>query len=475
MSKTGRLGRYELVRKVAAGGMAEIFLARQWGEAGFFRDVVIKRLFAHLAEHEQQVRMFQDEGRLLAELAHPNIPQVYDVGYDDGYWFIAMEYVEGHTVADLWYQGAKNGVPMPMAAAIGIVIQTCEALHHVHERADRAQRPLRIVHRDVTPHNVMLTRDGVAKLMDFGVALTAARREAEGAVRGTFSYMAPEQIRGRPLDKRADVFALGVILYELTTGTRLYRGSDIQVMTQIVERDAPRPSDRVPGYPDDLEEIVMRTLSRDRAQRTTSAAQLAWRLEEFSLANQLLVGPRSISRFVAQVMPASPVSEEALGIVPPSDDDQLDDGALGAADATGGYDTRGLAPEGSTDMSLELPDSGSLRETSESAFRALDELLAGDLRAGSEDGLGIEIATEESDEEEEPPANQHEVSTGEQPLSVLERNLDLSVRTAEQLLEGDETPEPGEPLLLGAPKRTPSRPAQQYLTDLEERLALDDE
>lgn len=311
-----RFANYDLVRKIAAGGMAEIFLARQWGAGGFFRDVVIKRLFPHLAEHERQLRMFQDEARLLSMLAHPNIPQVYELGLEDGYWYIAMEYVEGLTVADLWRLGAKSGQVMPLNVALALLVQTCDALHHAHERKDRAGRALRIVHRDVTPHNIMVTRDGVAKLMDFGVASTSARKDTEaGAVRGTFSYMAPEQVRGKALDKRADVFALGVVLYELTTGTRLFRGNDVQIMTQVVEQDAPSPSSRVPGYPPDLEDIVLAALARDRSARLPSAAHLGGYLEELGIRHGLLVGPRAIARYFASVAPAEPIREEALGIV----------------------------------------------------------------------------------------------------------------------------------------------------------------
>lgn len=311
-----RLASYDLVRKIAAGGMAEIFLARQWGEGGFFRDVVIKRLFPHLAEHERQLRMFQDEALLLSQLSHPNIPQVYDVGFEDGYWYIAMELVDGLTVADLWRLGAKSGQVMPLNVALAVIVQACDALHHAHERQDRAGHPLRIVHRDVTPHNLMLTRDGVAKLMDFGVAATSARKDTDaGAVRGTFSYMAPEQVRGRPLDKRADVFALGVILYELTTGTRLFRGTDVQIMTQVVEQDAPPPSERVPGYPSDLEEIVLAALARDRSERLPSAAHMASYLEELAMRNGELIGPRAVARYFSSVAPAEPIREEALGIV----------------------------------------------------------------------------------------------------------------------------------------------------------------
>ncbi len=312
-----QFGNYELLRKIAAGGMAEIFLARGFGQAGFFRDVVIKRMFQHLCENPTTVTMFQFEARLLAELRHPNIPQVFELGVDQGRWFMAMEYVDGHNVADVWRAGAKRNTVMPMHVAIGIVMQACEALHHAHDARDRGGQPLMIIHRDVTPQNIMVTRDGVAKVMDFGIAKTVARDDTEaGQVKGTFSYMAPEQIRARPLDRRADVFSLGVILYELTTGSRLFRGSDAEVMTAIVERDAPLPSERVPSYPPDLERIVMAALSRDQDHRIASAAHLALHLEDFAMRNGWLVGPRAVADHVGVVAPSHRVPEPELGLVP---------------------------------------------------------------------------------------------------------------------------------------------------------------
>ncbi|NOY94170.1 MAG: serine/threonine protein kinase, partial [Deltaproteobacteria bacterium] len=309
-------GRYELLRKIAAGGMAEIYVARLWGEGGFFRDVVIKKLFQHLSEHDRALRMFQYEARLLAELGHPNIPQVLDLGYADGSWYIAMEYVEGLTVADTWRAGVRLGQLMPMHVAVGIVMQVAEALHHAHQRLDRAGRPLAIVHRDVTPQNIMVTRDGVVKLMDFGVAATAARHDTEaGTVKGTFSYMAPEQVRGRRVDCRADVFSLGVILYELTTGTRLYRGNDVQVMTAIVESDAPPPSSRAPDYPEDLEAIVLGALARDASVRIPSAAEFTLHLEGFAQRRGWLAGPRALAEYMSLVLPSERVREEDLAMV----------------------------------------------------------------------------------------------------------------------------------------------------------------
>jgi tRNA A-37 threonylcarbamoyl transferase component Bud32 len=314
--KHGKIGRYELLHKIAAGGMAEVFLARQWGQGGFFRDVVIKRLFPHYAEHEHALRMFQDEARLLGELSHPNIPQAYDLGYSDGFWYLAMEHVGGVTLTDLCRTAAKLQRPMPLAVAIGIVSQVCIALHHAHERRDREGKALRIVHRDVTPHNIIITLDAVVKVLDFGVAQTSARVDTDaGAVRGTYAYMGPEQVRGKPLDKRADVFALGVILYELTTGRRLFRGSDVEIMTAIVERDVTPPSRHVPNYPPELEQIVLQALARDRSRRTASAAHLAAALDQFCMRQGLGIGALVVAQYVRTIYPYERAHEKGMGIV----------------------------------------------------------------------------------------------------------------------------------------------------------------
>lgn len=435
-----RLGRYELVRKIAAGGMAEIFLARQWGAGGFFRDVVIKRLFRHLAEHPKQLRMFEDEARLLSTLSHPSIPQVYDLAFADGHWYMAMEYVEGWNVADVWRQGARAGARMPIPVALGIVIQACEALHHAHERADRARRPLRIVHCDVTPQNIMLTRDGVVKVMDFGIADTTLRKDVDpGAMRGTLSYMAPEQVRAKPLDKRADVFALGVILYELTTGSRLFRGSDVQVMTQIVEEDVPSPRLTHPDYPADLAEIVLSALERDRARRTPSTAHIAWKLEEFAQRHALLVGPRAVARYLSQVIPTEPVREEELALARFS-----------------------TSPPPAIAAELEHRDPGF------AASDVVDEEYLEDLRllsapTPSEEDAGFSTGVfDDARPLSRPPSR---VPSGVVPL------------TREEL--GERLDEEGRPIvLLAVPKRRTARPPgspADYVRELEQRLASDDD
>lgn len=316
MSSNRRIGRYELLRKLAAGGMAEVFLAREWAAGGFFRDVVVKKLFSHLADHPATLRSFQFEARLMSELGHPNIPQVYDLGHVDGAWYMAMELVRGINVADLVRTGLRQNAPVPLPVALGIVMQVAEAVHHAHERRDRAGDSLGIVHRDVTPMNVMITHDGVAKLLDFGVARTHANREdRDGGVKGTYGYMAPEQVRGRDVDRRADVFSLGVILWELTTMARLYRGSDVQVMTAVVEQDAPAPSTKIAGYPADLEAVVLAALRRDPDYRIASAADLALHLEHFAMRNGMMVGPRALAGYLQQVWPVERVLEQELGMV----------------------------------------------------------------------------------------------------------------------------------------------------------------
>jgi serine/threonine protein kinase len=310
-------GRYELVRKLAAGGMAEVFHARQWGEAGFFRDVVVKRLFGHLVAHAEIVRLFQHEARLMSELSHPNIPQVLDLGFESDTWYTVMELVEGWNLVDAWQAGARGGTPMPLHVALAIALQVCEALHHAHERPDRAGRPMDIVHRDVTPHNVMVTRDGVVKLMDFGVAQSAAFADPPGGgLRGTLQYMSPEQVRGQLCDRRADVFSLGVVLYELTTGTRLFRGPDPQVMIEIVENDVMPPTERAPGYPPELEAVVLSALARDRDVRIGSAAELAYQLEVFAAREGLPVTSRVIGEYLGWVFAAERVADPALALVP---------------------------------------------------------------------------------------------------------------------------------------------------------------
>ncbi len=455
--KHGRIGRYELLHKIAAGGMAEIFLARQWGQGGFFRDVVIKRLFPHYAEHEHALRMFQDEARLLAELSHPNIPQVYDLGYADGYWYLAMEYVRGVSLADLCRAAAKANKPMPLAVAIGIVHQVCMALHHAHERHDREGRALRIVHRDVTPHNIMISLDAVVKVLDFGVALTTARIDTDaGVVRGTYAYMGPEQVRGKPLDKRADVFAVGVILHELTTGRRLFRGNDIQVMTQIVEQDVPPPSSMLPSFPTDLEQVVLGALTRDRGKRTPSAAHLALALDQFCMRHGLVTGPLVIAHYVRSLFPYERVAEEGMGIaqVPSPGSTGMDSDRGPPAVSAEQLEERLLADELRALQQRRGQTLARGRAAEETARDTLEAPPEPELEELSVDDL---LLDEADSVQREPEA----AAAAPAPLRIDELDEDSDIK----------------PVVLLSPKRKPSQPAPgsdgAFMSDLERRLRED--
>ncbi|HEX6243868.1 MAG TPA: serine/threonine-protein kinase [Polyangiales bacterium] len=307
------VGRYRLQRKLANGNMGEVFLAEYAGDAGFRKRVVVKRLYRHLQHHPEALRMFQDEAHVLSCLSHPNIPQAYDLGSSDGHWYLVIEYVPGHTLSELCAAAARVGVAMPLDAIVSVIEQLCDALHHAHERNDDAGRPMRIVHRDVTPHNLMITADGFAKLLDFGVARTAKDESKGGSLKGTLAYMAPEQVRGQRLDKRSDVFSTGVILYELTTGRRLFNGSEIDVMTSIVERDVTPPSVFIPGFPRELERILLTALARDRARRFPSAQHLARALEELAVSLGVIATHQALARFYQQVISEDERRERTTG------------------------------------------------------------------------------------------------------------------------------------------------------------------
>ncbi len=291
----------------------------------------------------------------------------------------------------------------------------------------------------------MLTHDGVAKVMDFGVAQTAARADTEhGAVKGTFSYMAPEQVRARPLDKRADVFALGVILYELTTGTRLYRGNDVQVMTAIVEHDAPPPSTRVQDYPADLEEIVMAALRRDRSQRLPSAAHMAAALEDFAVRNAVSIGPRTIAQYCRTVFPYERELEEELALVREEEPVGEEEWNASTDDEFGEIDESGimrdlelLHPEPDTThieaMAHDRPTPVAPPPAETLPPDALEELLFDDVTHDSDTDEGDDTSLTGLDDDDRRP-----VVLLESPKSKPERDRDFVDDLARRLESDDD-------------------------------------
>jgi serine/threonine-protein kinase len=279
----GVVGRYTLLAKIATGGMAEIWLARQAGPQGFEKVVVVKRILDSFSQDEEFVEMFLDEARIAAQLNHPNIVQISDLGEHAGAFYMAMEYLAGQDLARVVRQGNKQGRPLPLSYAVRIVAQAAEGLAYAHAKLGLDGKPLGIVHRDVSPQNLIITYDGGVKLLDFGIAKAANRatRTKDGRFKGKLSYMAPEQARGEPADPRTDVFALGIVLWEAVTHARLFQFEVAAAALQAIAGDEPiRPAhEKNPQVPEELSAIIAKALSRDRKGRHQSAAELQADLE----------------------------------------------------------------------------------------------------------------------------------------------------------------------------------------------------
>ena len=295
------LGKYEILRKLATGGMAEIYLARARGVAGFEKTVVLKRILPHVATDDAVVQMFLDEARLAATLQHPNIADVYDVGEVDGNPFFTMEYVHGQDVRAIRTATRKRNEPTPLAISLAIIHGTAAALDYAHERRSADGRPLELVHRDVSASNIIVSYDGAIKLLDFGIARAASHQHKTqvGTLKGKTPYMSPEQCRAQRIDRRSDLFSLGVVMFELTVGRRPFRGeSDFAIMEQIVHGVAPPPGSIVNGYPDQLEAIVMRMLAHRADERYQTAEELIHDLEPFIAQHGLWVSSKQLGKYM---------------------------------------------------------------------------------------------------------------------------------------------------------------------------------
>ena len=271
-----RLGRYELLARLATGGMGEIFLARLSGAEGFEKLYVVKRILPHLADDTRFRQMLIGEARIAAKMSHANICHVYELGETDGQLYIVMEYLEGVSLLPMLRRASKAGTPLELGFIAGVIQQTCDGLHYAHELRDRDGSYLGIVHRDVTPSNIHLTDAGVAKLLDFGIAKAkgASTQTQEGTVKGKYAYMAPEQLRGGEIDRRVDLFALGIALYEMLALRRLFqRNTDYLTFRAVMEQPIPDIRRYRPDVPDALVAVLMHALERDPDKRFETARQ----------------------------------------------------------------------------------------------------------------------------------------------------------------------------------------------------------
>ena len=318
-------GKYKIIRRLAVGGMAEIYLAEAANIHGFRKKVVIKRILPQYANQSGYVEMFLDEARLAARLNHASIVQVFDIGQDPEGVFFTMEYVEGRDLSEILGACYRINRLLKLEEVLAVLIPSAEALHHAHELRDDANQLCNLIHRDVSPSNILVTQEGRVKLLDFGVAKSnAQQRETTGvSLKGKFGYMSPEQVQGQPLDRRADIFSFGVVLWELCTGRRLYPGgNDPSVLLKIINEQPGPPSAQRPDLPLQLDSICLRALSRDPNQRYSSMQELIHDLDDFAKDNGIVTNSRTLSRLLDDVFPeyrateAIPAQAYALPLPP---------------------------------------------------------------------------------------------------------------------------------------------------------------
>jgi serine/threonine protein kinase len=293
--------RYRVIEKLESGGMAEVFRAESEGLQGFRKQVAIKRVLPHLSSKKKFISMFLDEARLSAQLSHSNCVQVFDIGVGDSAFFIVMEFVDGANLKAIIEHIKKSGRDFPVEAAVHIALELCKGLAYAHELTDQNGVPLHIVHRDMSPPNVLVTKHGEIKIVDFGLAKANSQLEKSepGIIKGKFSYLAPEAAMGHEVDARTDIFAVGIILWELLSGQRLFLGdTDFQTVKKVQAAQVPSISQINKKVPQELERIVARALARDPAQRFTTARDLGMELSKFMFKYGVPVSTFDIAQLV---------------------------------------------------------------------------------------------------------------------------------------------------------------------------------
>jgi predicted ATPase len=315
-------GKYQLVKRLGAGGMAEVYVARSAVAQGLAKQLVIKKIHPAFARSKHFVKMFIDEAKIALSLNHPSVVQVFDFGHVGQTFFLAMEYVEGVDLLRLMQEGAKLGRRVPYGLSAYIVQQTCRGLDYAHRKPDEYGEELGIVHRDVSPQNVLISWDGAVKLTDFGIARARDVQEEEGVVKGKFAYMSPEQARGLAVDRRSDIYSAGIVLFELACARPLFSGKGKEVLDAVRAGAIPRPRDCDPELPPALEEIILRALAYHADDRFQTARDLQQALGRFQVTHAQQRGEiydsGSLAQFVAQVVPRERRARSITDSVPPA-------------------------------------------------------------------------------------------------------------------------------------------------------------
>jgi len=299
-----KFGKYYLLDRISVGGMAEVFKAKSFGEAGFERLVAVKRILPSIAEDNEFIAMFVDEAKLAVQLTHPNIAQIFELGKVGDAYFIALEYIAGKDMRAIFDRTRRGNQPIPMPMACYVVMKLCEGLDYAHNKKDAAGRALELVHRDVSPQNIIVSYDGDVKLIDFGIAKAASKssKTQAGILKGKFGYMSPEQVRGLQVDRRSDVFAVGICLYELLTGERLFVGeSDFSTLEKVRNVEIMPPSTYNRKIPEELEAIVLRALAKHPEDRYRTAMDLHDDLQSFMYTSGNFFARKDLSAYVHKV------------------------------------------------------------------------------------------------------------------------------------------------------------------------------
>jgi serine/threonine-protein kinase len=369
-TRAAGLGKHRLLAELGHGGMAEVFLAVICGPAGFNKLLVIKQIRPQLAEDPELLGMFLDEARLAARLNHRNVVQTNEVGQQNGRYFIAMEYLEGQPLNRVLHRFQKVG-GLPLGLHLRVVSEVLAGLHHAHEVTDYDGTPLGVVHRDITPHNIFITYDGQVKVVDFGIAkaLSSTSETRTGVLKGKVAYMAPEQARGEQVDRRADLFSVGVILWEAATGKRLWKGvPDLTILQRLLKGEIPTPRSVNPAVPEPLEAIILKCLARDRDERYATALDLQAELDAHLDAQEERGSARDLGKLISKQFDADRIKirgiieEQLRGKSSPSL--QVESHRLPVLDApmslssSGSNPPSGDRPSFSSPSSVQTPGSG---------------------------------------------------------------------------------------------------------------------